>query len=113
MEHPAVFHFLFKYIDIIIKVGAMMNVVHNEQNQRFEVVINDVMAYLSYEMITDDILDYQHTIVPEVLGGQGVGKTLVKEALDYADKQNKKVCPSCSFIKAFIQKNAEYSHLVV
>lgn len=88
-----------------------MNIIHDEQNQRFETVIDDLTAYLSYEIIADDTLDYNHTIVPSALGGRGIGKALASEALAYADKHGKKVRPSCSFVASFINKNPQYAHL--
>lgn len=88
-------------------------ITHNVANQRFETVINGVTAYLSYEILSENTLDYQHTIVPDELGGQGVGKALVKYALEDARAQGNKVRPSCSFVAHFIQKNPEYVDLVL
>lgn len=89
-----------------------MLIEHNQQTQRFYVLIDGVTAYLSYEVLLDGVLDYQHTIVPSALGGQGIGKALVKHTLDYARDNGKKVRPSCSFIASFIAKNPQYADLV-
>lgn len=88
-------------------------ITHNVANQRFETVINGHTAYLSYEVIAENQLNYNHTIVPDALGGQGIGKALVKYALDDARAQGNKVRPSCSFVAHFIQKNPEYADLVI
>lgn len=90
----------------------MTDIIHNQANQRFETIIDEHTAYLSYAIINDDTLDYNHTIVPPELGGKGLGKALVKVALDYAASHNKKVVPSCSFVASHIQKNAEYQSLL-
>lgn len=90
----------------------MTTITHNVSAQKFETTINGTTAYLSYENIDDGTLDYNHTIVPKSLGGQGVGSQLAKFALDYAKESGKKVVPSCSFIADFIHKNPEYSDLI-
>ncbi|MGP4846293.1 GNAT family N-acetyltransferase [Marinobacter sp. 1Y8] len=51
-------------------------------------------------------------MVPQQLGGQGVGSALVKHALNYAREQDKKVIPQCSFVASYISKHPEYQDLV-
>ncbi|WP_019520855.1 GNAT family N-acetyltransferase [Faucicola boevrei] len=89
-----------------------MEIIHKTDNQRFETVIDGVIAYLSYKKVDDNTLDYNHTIVPDELGGRGVGKALATFALDYARDNNVKIVPSCSFVAHFINKNPEYDELV-
>lgn len=87
-------------------------ITHNPTTQRFETTIDGITAFLSYEVIDGDTLDYNHTIVPSQLGGRGVGTALVKHALDYAAAQHKKIVPSCSFVAHYIQKNQSYHNLI-
>ncbi|ATR77949.1 GNAT family N-acetyltransferase [Moraxella osloensis] len=87
-----------------------MTIIHNEQAQRFELQKDGQIAYLSYQQQGDKLV-YDHTIVPDELGGQGIGKQLAKHALDYAREQGKKVVPACSFVANFMQKNPEYNDL--
>ncbi|WP_394261874.1 GNAT family N-acetyltransferase [Moraxella boevrei] len=89
-----------------------MEIIHKTDNQRFETVIDGVIAYLSYKKVNDNTLDYNHTIVPDELGGRGVGKALATFALDYARDNNLKIVPNCSFVAHFINKNPEYDELV-
>ncbi|MFW2176737.1 MULTISPECIES: GNAT family N-acetyltransferase [unclassified Moraxella] len=89
----------------------MTTITHNEQTQRFEIQKDGHTAYLSYQP-QGDTLVYDHTIVPEALGGQGLAKQLTQHALDYAREQGKKVVPACSFVASFIQKNPDYADLV-
>lgn len=89
-----------------------MEIIHKTDNQRFETVIDGVIAYLGYKKVDDNTLDYNHTIVPDELGGRGVGKALATFALDYARDNNLKIVPSCSFVAHFINKNPEYDELV-
>ena len=88
-----------------------LSITHNAQAQRFETSINGHIGYLSYQE-RGDTLVYDHTIVPQELGGLGVGSALVKYALDYAQNHDKKVVPQCSFVSAYIHKHPEYQNLV-
>lgn len=92
-------------------VEDTMIINHNEQAQRFETTIEGQTGYISYQD-KGDTLVYDHTIVPQALGGRGIGSVLVKHALDYAHEHNKKVIPQCSFVDAYIHKHSEYQDLV-
>lgn len=84
-----------------------MQITHNPTAQRFETVIDGHTAFLSYEIVDDNTLNYNHTIVPSELGGRGVGTALVKFALDYARDNGKTVVPSCSFVARYLTKNPQ------
>lgn len=88
-----------------------MDIHHHPQQQRFTYQQGEHTAYLSYQ-VNGDILIYDHTIVPEALGGQGIGSRLVKTALDYAKQHNKSVIPTCSFVAHYIKKHPEYNFIV-
>ena len=86
-------------------------ITHRPEAQRFETTINGQTGYISYKE-RDNTLIYDHTIVPQSLGGRGVGSALVKHALDFAHEHHKKVIPQCSFVSAYIKKHAEYQDLL-
>ena len=88
-----------------------LEIVHNETAKRFETSIDGHMGYISYKE-HDDKLVYDHTIVPQELGGRGVGSALVKQALNYARENNKKVVPQCSFVASYIDKHPDYQDLL-
>ncbi|MFB6348349.1 GNAT family N-acetyltransferase [Moraxella sp. ZJ142] len=89
-----------------------MQIIHNTAEQRFETTIDGITAYLSYQVLDEQTLDYDHTIVPSALGGRGLGSLLVRHALDYAQDNGKKVLPSCSFVANYIQRRPEYQPLL-
>ncbi|WP_131668531.1 GNAT family N-acetyltransferase [Psychrobacter pygoscelis] len=89
-----------------------IDITHNQHANRFETTINGKTGYISYQDEGDRLV-YDHTIVPSELGGQGVGSALVKHALDYAEAENKKVVPQCSFVAAYIDKHPDYQHLLI
>ena len=88
-----------------------IKIVHNEAAKRFETSIDGHTGYISYKE-RDDKLVYDHTIVPQELGGRGVGSALVKEALNYARENDKKVVPQCSFVSSYIDKHPDYQDLL-
>lgn len=90
----------------------MTDIIHDTTAQRFTTTIEGHTAYLSYVVLDDDTLNYNHTIVPSELGGRGIGSALVKFALTYAHDNGKKVVPSCSFVAHYINKHGEYQSLL-
>ena len=84
---------------------------NNESEQRFEMTVDGATAYVEYELEPGSIV-YTHTIVPDELGGRGIGKQLAQHVLEYAKSQNLKVVPQCAFIASYIERNPEYQELV-
>lgn len=54
----------------------------------------------------------QHTFVSEQLRGQNVARLLLKAVVDFAREKNKTITPVCSFSKAELNKNEDYSDVV-
>lgn len=88
-----------------------LEIIHNQTANRFETSIDHQTGYISYQE-RDGKLVYDHTIVPQALGGRGIGTALVKHALDYAHEHNKKVVPQCSFVSSYISRHPEYQDLL-
>jgi predicted GNAT family acetyltransferase len=53
-----------------------------------------------------------HTYVPPEMGGQGVGKLLLKELVDMVRAEGKKIVPACPYAKEQMEKNKEYHDLI-
>lgn len=82
-------------------------IVLDEVNHRFDVVVDGHTAYIEFERF-DGGIAYTHTIVPEAVGGRGIGSALVEHALTYARQRHLKVRPDCSFVKAYIDKHPQH-----
>lgn len=54
----------------------------------------------------------QHTFVSEQLRGQNVARLLLKAVVDFAREKNKTITPVCSFAKAELNKNKDYSDVL-
>lgn len=73
-------------------------VIHDEKVNRFEVFESGQIAYLQYEE-KDGVLDILHTMVPPQLEGMGIAADLTTAAARYAEINQLKIKPTCSFAK--------------
>jgi len=84
-----------------------LEVVHNPDEKRFEIQLDDDLAMVEYLLNKSNII-FTHTEVPEAYEGQGIGKILAEHVLNYAREQGYKVQPLCPFIKAYVKRHPEY-----
>jgi uncharacterized protein len=89
-----------------------MDLRHNEQQSQYEAVIDGHTAVAGYDLEEPDSIVFTHTEVPKELEGRGVGKQLVKFALDDARRRKLNVVPQCAFVASFIKRNDEYQDLL-
>jgi len=89
-----------------------LEIIHDEKRRRFFVTLENEECFVSYSKPSENIMDLEHTIVPRILSGRGIAAELVKNALDYAEKNNFKIYDSCSYVTAYIKKHPEYKKLV-
>ncbi len=54
---------------------------------------------------------FTHTWVPPELRGQGVAGKLIREGLEYARREGKRVEPQCSYVEAYLSRHPEYADL--
>jgi uncharacterized protein len=87
-------------------------ITNNEEENKFYIRLDGKEAYLKYELKEGNIMDIKHTYVPKEFRSQDIGQAIVKEALEYAEKNNFKVIPTCRFTAAFIKRNKEYKKLL-
>lgn len=83
-----------------------LEIIHNEEEKRFETVVDGVTAYISYVNYNKGI-ELTHTIVPKEIGGRGVAAALVEHALQYAINKGVMVKPICSYVKVYIERHKE------
>ncbi len=87
-----------------------VNVIHNKEENRFEIRLDSHVAELTYLLNGNNII-FTHTGVPPALEGRGLGSLLVKTGLDYARSNNLTVQSLCWFVSKFIQRHPEYQDL--
>lgn len=88
-----------------------MEVIHDIEKQKFYVVVDNLESHLEY-VRRNNVLNLNHTYVPNTLRGKGIAGKIVKVALTYAEENNLKIIPSCSYVVAYIQRHKEYEYLV-
>ena len=81
---------------------------HDAARRRYSVVIEGVEAYLTYETPREDVVHITHTIVPDALGGRGLGKKLVTRAVQDALRDGHRIASSCGFATALINKTPDW-----
>lgn len=84
---------------------------NNKSKNRFELEIDDYLAFVDYELSPGSIA-LLHTEVPKELGGRGVGSILAKAVLENVRAQGVKVDPRCEFLAGYIKKHPEFAALV-
>lgn len=70
------------------------------------------LAEMTYFMSGNNSIVVDHTHVSEELNGQGIGKLLLKELVDWARNENLKIIPQCPYAKAQMEKNEEYHDMI-
>ena len=89
----------------------MSDITDNKALHRFELDVEGHVAESFYK-IENGVITFIHTKVPPELGGKGVGSRLIKGALDQVRAGGLKVIAECPFVKAYIDKHAEYADLL-
>ena len=89
-------------------------VADNPAEQRFEGEVDGKLAgFTAYRRSRKQgLIAFVHTEVEEEFSGQGVGKELVRQALDAVRQEGLAVLPFCPFVNRFISENEEYADLV-
>jgi predicted GNAT family acetyltransferase len=86
-------------------------VVNNKTRHRYELAVEGHIAG-TYYSVADGVITFIHTEVPPELGGRGIASTLIRGALDQVRADGLKVIAQCPFVKAFIEKHADYQDLL-
>lgn len=66
------------------------------------------IAQLTYKEVDQDTIEADHTFVSETLRGQGIANELFKEFMAFVEKENKKVIPTCSYVKLRMERSKQY-----
>ncbi len=88
-----------------------IEVKHDKENERFVAEVEGDKAYLSYNIINDKI-NFSSTFTPPEVRGKGIAKIIVEYAFNYAKENNLKVIPTCSYVRAFAERNDKYKDLL-
>ena len=70
------------------------------------------LASLTF-VLENNIYKITHTNVNEILQGQGIASKLMQEFYDYANKQDKKIEPICSYAVRWFEKNIDKQDILI
>lgn len=88
-----------------------LDVLHNQEQKRFEVVVDGSLCVLEYAL-RDRVMTINHTGVPAPVGGRGIAGALMSAAFETARREHWQVVPACSYAAAWIQRHPEYADVV-
>ena len=83
----------------------------NTLTNRYELNLDDKLAYLAYEEREGGVVAFTSTFVPPELRGKNVAAILTRFALEDVRARGGKVAPVCSYAVAFLERNPEYADL--
>ncbi len=84
----------------------------NFEKKRFELVIDDKIAYIDFILNTKGVMYLTHTEVPSGLEGKGVGSKIVREALTYIEENGHQLAPLCPFVASYLKRHPEFGTLL-
>lgn len=70
------------------------------------------LAEMTFVLSGEKLIIIDHTFVSKELKGQGIGSLLLKELIEWARKEKKKIVPLCPYSKAQMEKNKEYHDMM-
>lgn len=89
-----------------------VEITHNLDSQRYEITVDGERAGFVDAREEGNTVVFPHTLIQEKFEGQGLARQLVIFALDDVRARGKLVVPHCSYVKRFIERNAEYQDLL-
>lgn len=84
----------------------------NEDKRRFELEVEDHVAYVEFIKNNDGIVFLTHTEVPSELEGKGVGSAIVSRTLEWIKENGYTLAPLCPFVAAYLKRHNEWSEIL-
>lgn len=84
----------------------------NESKNRFELEVENSIAFIDFILNKDNQIFLTHTEVPQELSGKGVGKALVAQSLEYIKDKGYTLAPLCPFVAGYVKKNPQWGSIL-
>jgi predicted GNAT family acetyltransferase len=88
------------------------DITHDRGQRRFETLVEGESAVLDYAREGNTMI-ILHVVVPDAIGGRGIGGALTQAAFESARADGLRVVPQCPFAESYAHKHPEYANLVV
>lgn len=92
-----------------------MDIKHKSEGSKGKFFIEKdgiIIAEMTYVWAGETRIIIDHTEVDESLKGQGVGKKLVTEAVNFAREKGIKIMPLCPFAQAVFDKEKDFKDVL-
>jgi predicted GNAT family acetyltransferase len=80
-----------------------MDVIHQPEQQRFVVRIDEQQAQLEYQLLPRHGINFTSTFVPKNLRGRGIAEKLVRRGLTWARAQGYNIEADCWYVRRFLR----------
>ncbi len=100
---------LYKWIYKLIP--NYMEVVHDKDNHKFTLALNNDIAQVQY-VIKDDKLFLTHSEVPKSMRGKGIGKTLVEKTFEKLTEEGYRAVAVCSYVKSVARRSEKWNSII-
>lgn len=94
-----------------MSAGEDVQVRRNLAADRFEIVVDDVVAGFADYSDADGVRTFPHTVVDPEFGGRGLAGQMIGEALQVTRDEGLRVRPACAFVERYVQKNPDSADL--
>lgn len=84
----------------------------NPDEERYEASVDGELAGFIQYRLRPGLIALIHTEVDDRFEGQGIGSSLVSEALDDVRRRGMQVLPFCPFVNEYIKRHPDYTELV-
>lgn len=91
---------------------TVVRIEDNRERSRFEVFVDTSLAGFTDYHAQPGLVTLLHTEIDPAFEGRGIGTRFVAGVLDELRGRDERVLPVCPFVRAFLQRHAEYADLV-
>lgn len=89
----------------------MIEINLNKEKNRAEAKDKEKIIGLCEYKIKEDIIDIYHTEVDPSYAGKGIANKLLDEVVDFSKKENKKIYPTCSYVRKKFDEDKTYKDI--
>jgi predicted GNAT family acetyltransferase len=84
----------------------------NPEQSRYELVNDGQVVAIAEYIERPDVVVFPHTVVSPRLRGRGLGRDLVRQALDDVRGSGRRVVATCWYVAEFIGEHPDYRDLL-
>jgi len=77
----------------------------------FYLVVENRKATLSFSLVSEELIA-DSVFTPQELRGRGIAARLTAAMVDYAEKHNLKIYPTCPYVIEYLRKRPELDRLL-